>query len=114
MLKKNGHAVKLKAPISGVVSHVNQRIKENPGLINTEPYEEGWLFIVEPSKLKKNLKNLKTGEDAEEFISGERERLIDLMSDDLRVAADGGPVDTDVFKELTGDRWESVVGEFTG
>lgn len=114
MLRKNGHAVKLRAPVSGVVSRINQRIKKNPSLINREPYEEGWLFIVEPSKLKKNLKKLKTGEDAQGFIAQERERLIEVMSDDLRVAADGGPIDTDVFKELSGERWESVVGEFTG
>jgi glycine cleavage system H protein len=37
------------APISGSVTAVNDALKNNPGLVNTDPYGEGWIF-----KLKAN------------------------------------------------------------
>lgn len=35
------------APVSGAVSAVNERLSGEPELINSEPYEGGWLFEVE-------------------------------------------------------------------
>lgn len=31
------------APISGTVESVNERLNDDPGLINSSPYDEGWL-----------------------------------------------------------------------
>lgn len=36
------------APISGTVVEVNENLAENPELINTDPYGEGWLVRMEP------------------------------------------------------------------
>lgn len=35
------------APLSGVVSAVNQSLDGAPELLNTDPYGDGWLFEVE-------------------------------------------------------------------
>ncbi len=40
------------APMSGTVTEVNDRLKENPELVNKSPYVEGWLFRMECSDLK--------------------------------------------------------------
>ncbi|MGP0102330.1 MAG: glycine cleavage system protein GcvH [Solirubrobacteraceae bacterium] len=37
------------APLSGEVVEVNQAVAENPGMINEDPYGEGWLVKVRPS-----------------------------------------------------------------
>ncbi|EPH02856.1 glycine cleavage system H protein [Propionibacterium sp. oral taxon 192 str. F0372] len=37
------------APVSGVVTSVNNAVIENPESIGTDPYGEGWLFDVELS-----------------------------------------------------------------
>lgn len=39
------------APISGVVTAVNEAVVENPALVNTAPYGEGWLVKIKPSQL---------------------------------------------------------------
>jgi glycine cleavage system H protein len=36
------------APVSGVVVEVNERLEENPGLINSEPFEGGWFVKIKP------------------------------------------------------------------
>mgnify|MGYP001274373723 FL=1 len=35
------------APVSGVVSAVNELLLENPETINNDPYGDGWIFEVE-------------------------------------------------------------------
>lgn len=37
------------SPISGAVMDVNQNVIDKPGLINKEPYGEGWLLLIQPS-----------------------------------------------------------------
>ncbi|WP_219417520.1 glycine cleavage system protein GcvH [Pseudonocardia nigra] len=35
------------APVAGTVSAVNEALQDNPELINTGPYEAGWMFEVQ-------------------------------------------------------------------
>ncbi|MGC9071640.1 MAG: glycine cleavage system protein GcvH [Acidilobus sp.] len=37
------------APISGKVIEVNERLLEEPELINKEPYDGGWIAVIEPN-----------------------------------------------------------------
>lgn len=46
-------------PVTGLVVAVNEKLTENPELVNASPYEEGWIFeleMEEPSE-KEALKN---------------------------------------------------------
>jgi glycine cleavage system H protein len=35
------------SPVSGEVTEVNSKLESEPALVNTAPYEEGWLFKVQ-------------------------------------------------------------------
>ncbi|CAI9759492.1 unnamed protein product [Fraxinus pennsylvanica] len=37
------------SPISGEIIEINSKLTENPGLINSGPYEDGWMIKVKPS-----------------------------------------------------------------
>ena len=37
------------APVSGVVEAVNEKLENQPELVNGEPYGEGWLVLIKPS-----------------------------------------------------------------
>ena len=39
------------SPISGEVTEVNQVLSDNPEIINTSPYEEGWFFKIKPQDI---------------------------------------------------------------
>lgn len=41
-------SVMLIAPVEGIIKEVNGGLDENPQLINTDPYGEGWLFKIVP------------------------------------------------------------------
>ena len=34
------------APVKGTVVEVNQALEGNPGLINTDPFGDGWIFVL--------------------------------------------------------------------
>lgn len=40
----------LYCPVTGTVTAVNESLRNGPGVINTEPYESGWIFKVEVSE----------------------------------------------------------------
>ena len=46
------------SPLSGKVKEVNQALQDRPELVNTSPYGEGWICVLEPSDLMAELKNL--------------------------------------------------------
>ncbi|KAK9052987.1 hypothetical protein SSX86_029617 [Deinandra increscens subsp. villosa] len=39
----------INSPISGEIVEVNSKLSETPGLINSSPYEDGWMIKVKPS-----------------------------------------------------------------
>jgi len=43
-------ASELYSPVSGKVTETNSAIEDNPGLINSNPYDEGYLFKMELTK----------------------------------------------------------------
>jgi len=59
----------LYAPVSGKVIEVNERLEDEPELVNSDPYGEGWLVKIEltdPSQVD----SLLTGEDYKKQIGG--------------------------------------------
>lgn len=55
--------IELLSPISGKVEEVNTVLAENPELVNSDPYGEGWLVIITPRNLEDERKSLLSAED---------------------------------------------------
>lgn len=53
-----------KTPVAGEVTETNDKVAANPGLINEDPYGEGWLVKLTPSDWDGDSASLKTGGDA--------------------------------------------------
>jgi glycine cleavage system H protein len=49
------------APVKGTVVDVNKALEADPGLINREPYGQGWIFVLKIDNAD-DLKNLKDAE----------------------------------------------------
>ena len=60
---KKGNKASFEAPVDGIITEVNPKVRVNPRLLHDDPYGEGWLFKVKPTNLKQNLANLFTGEE---------------------------------------------------
>jgi glycine cleavage system H protein len=42
-------AADLTSPISGTVVEVNNALQDKPGLVNKDPYGQGWMLLVKPA-----------------------------------------------------------------
>ncbi|MBW2046887.1 MAG: glycine cleavage system protein GcvH [Deltaproteobacteria bacterium] len=70
---------KLVAPVSGEIVEINEELEEDTSLINSDPYGEGWILVIEASDLESELGNLMQGEALVSFIeAGPRLKAIGI------------------------------------
>jgi len=65
---------KLVAPVSGEITEINEEMEEDTGLINTDPYGDGWILVIEAEDeddLQSELKNLIHGDAVQDFVDRE-------------------------------------------
>jgi glycine cleavage system H protein len=55
------------APIDGEVVAVNELLEEDPDLVNTDPYGDGWIYKIKPVALQ-DLDELLSADDYEHSI----------------------------------------------
>ncbi len=58
------HVGHLKAPVSGTIVAVNEKVMGTPRLLNDDPYGKGWLVEIEMSAPAVELPALLSGEEA--------------------------------------------------
>ncbi|MDI6917293.1 MAG: glycine cleavage system protein GcvH [Thermoplasmatales archaeon] len=56
------------SPVTGKVADVNKNLENSPDLINSSPYDDGWLVIIE-AKDKTEINNFLNAEEYEKQIS---------------------------------------------
>jgi len=112
-LFRQGKKASFEAPVDGAIEAINPKVRQNPSLIHDDPYGEGWLFMVKPVNLRRNLENLLFGEDAVIWIDEESHRLMNLMDTRAGVTLpDGGAIVDDVIGNYQELGWRSLVQEF--
>ncbi|HET6781352.1 MAG TPA: glycine cleavage system protein GcvH [bacterium] len=42
----------LYSPLSGTVVEINTKLVDTPEVVNTDPYGEGWMILIQPGDLK--------------------------------------------------------------
>lgn len=56
------------SPVSGEVLETNQKLIDAPELVNQQPYGEGWLMLMKPSKLGEELSSLMPAKEYGELL----------------------------------------------
>ena len=65
---------KLVAPVSGEITEINEELEEDTSLINSDPYGEGWILVIEAEDeddLQSELGNLIHGDAVAVFVDQE-------------------------------------------
>jgi len=65
---------KLVAPVSGEIVEINEDLEEDTSLINSDPYGDGWILVIEADDLGAELENLIHGDAVVDFIEKEIKR----------------------------------------
>ncbi len=56
------------SPISGKILEVNNGLSDAPELVNKSPYGEGWITVIKPANLQKDLGALLKPGDYKDFL----------------------------------------------
>ncbi len=56
------------APVSGELVEVNDQLSNKPDMINTSPYTDGWIAVIEPSNWDAEIKELMNAVQYSEFL----------------------------------------------
>lgn len=108
-IKARGQIIPVMPPVDGYVEEVNDELINQPGLANKSPYEKGWLVLLRPTRLVKNLKKLFYGAAAVQWFDVEMYRLAALITAEINrkvdkqlgmTMPDGGLPDFEILKEL--------------
>jgi glycine cleavage system H lipoate-binding protein len=112
-LFRDGKRASFEAPVDGAIEEINPKVRQNPGLIHDDPYGEGWLFMVNPTNLQRNLENLVHGEANATWIDAESHRLLHLMESTAGVTLPtGGTIIDDFYSNFPEIGWRPLVQEF--
>ena len=113
-LARESNEAEVLSPVTGTVVAVNHKVLRQPQLSNKRPYTEGWLIVVEPEKLKGNLKNLLFAKkEVDGWMGHEVERLHNLvMAEHGPLAATGGEPIDDIYGNAPEIGWKKLVHDF--
>lgn len=102
------------SPVDGVVVATNPKVLDKATTANESPYEDGWLMVIQPAKMRNNLKNLLFGEEGTAFIEEESGRLSAMVAEETGypLAATGGEVVSDIYGAAPELGWNNLVDNF--
>lgn len=110
------------SPTSGTILSVNQRLKEQPDLLCSDPLGEGYLVIMKPKNFQRDQKSFLFGEEALSWYQEEWERfkqmvISDLTSDSNRgrlgiTMQDGGEIIREIKNLMEPNRYLQLVKLF--
>ena len=73
----------IKSPVTGFVKEINSELVNNPGLLNDSPYNDGWLFRVQPTRFERDIKYLYSDKEFMKIVSQDIEKIRKKIMDSL-------------------------------
>ncbi len=112
-VKHCGRVVPMRSPVSGRVVEKNEMVLNNPTLINSSPYGDGWLFKVRPKKIDIQLSNMLTGHAATSWQDLQRSELARFFSGTPALMfQEGGVLLHDLADKCSDDEWRELARKF--
>ncbi len=109
----DGKSVGMVSPVDGKVVAVNQSAIEDPALVTSQPYRDGWLLKVRVPNWKREVRNLLSGTLAVSWMRETVERLRSMPAGELGVVMpDGGTPMPGFVRHLDPEHWDDVAREF--
>ena len=117
---QEGKQLDIYSPVSGVVRSANEKLVDNAGKINSSPYNEGWVYLVEPEKWSAEVDRMKDANIYRTWLKDEFVRMRDFLSSLMTygeltpalVLQDGGEIAENVLSTLDPSEWEEFQTRF--
>lgn len=114
-LVQHGKQLDIYSPVSGVITEYNNDLVRDSSLLNTAPFSDGWIYIIEPQNWLKETRKFLMADNYREWLKSEFSRLKDFIStavktNDLNysqvVLQDGGEIRDKLLENFGPEVWE--------
>ena len=97
------------SPANGEVVEVNQEVLRSPGLLQHDPYGNGWLLKIKDPAIASDTRNLLSGKVARAWIENSLERLNPIPhTSPGMVLQDGGLPVEGIARVVAGEKWQEL------
>ena len=118
---RKGKLLNIYSPISGTITEVNKNLETNSSLLNSSPYSDGWVYMIEPTNWSLEIQYLLIAEKYKEALKDEFLRLKDFFSILVKANShdfayvtmqDGGELLDNPLAELGPNIWDDFQTKF--
>jgi glycine cleavage system H lipoate-binding protein/ABC-type phosphate transport system substrate-binding protein len=118
---QKGKQLTVFAPVSGIIKEQNQNLKTDAALLNSSPYLEGWIYMIEPSNWIREIQFLFMAEECQAWLKNEFTRLKDFLAVFIKkgipeyapvILQDGGELKDNLLSGLSSEVWEDFQTHF--
>lgn len=79
VLKKGKREIYVQSPVSGIIEKVNDVMSIQPHVVESDPYDHGWLYTLSEYSPKDDRSDAKTGQAAKSWLNSEFIRLKEFL-----------------------------------
>lgn len=118
---QNGKQLIVNSPLSGIIKAENKLLFTDPSLLNQSPYNEGWVYQIEPTNWVRENQFLFMADKYTEWVKGEFRRLKDFLAMVIKPESpefayvtlqDGGEISDNVLSNMGPEVWEEFQTRF--
>jgi glycine cleavage system H lipoate-binding protein len=118
---QKGKQLNIYSPISGTIKTQNETLTHNSSLINSAPYEDGWVYTVEPTNWLLEIEFLSMSEKYKTWLKDEFSRLKDFFATMLKINTteyalitlqDGGALKDCILADFGPEVWDDFQTKF--
>jgi glycine cleavage system H lipoate-binding protein len=107
----SGISVELPSPVEGALTAVNRAVLEDPAMVTTDPYCDGWIALIKSPSNGTDLKNLMQGAIVAAWMKNSIALLREMCSQSPALAQDGGPPLTGLLNRVPPELRNRLVKE---
>jgi len=120
-INHEGKLLKIFSPVSGQVLETNSILKQNPELLNDDPYVKGWVYKIKPTNWIADTHSCFLAEEATNWSARELERFKDFLATSMEkyspepskiMLQDGGEIRDHALTELPNEVWQDFQQNF--
>ena len=118
---RKGKLLNIYSPITGTITEVNKNLETNSSLLNSSPYSDGWVYLIEPTNWALEIQYLLIAEKYKEALKDEFLRLKDFFTTLIKANShdfayvtmqDGGELLDNPLAELEPEVWDDFQTRF--
>jgi len=118
---QHGKKLDIQSPVSGTIVARNERLNSDTGILHSSPYDNGWIYSIEPENWEKESRFMIMAGGYLEYLKEEFVRMRDFLAvmpgvNDVRYAnvvmQDGGEFKDGLLGELGPEVWEEFQNRF--